>query len=469
MQQDPAQIAVIFDALPFPSAAFTSGGVLVYANPTFNQLWTRLMQSDGLSACTHMDQVLAAVDLPMDNAGSGQFHDYCSATGIIASFAINPTADGGWIISAQDVTKQRNNERRAVRTQKIALVALADLAEHRDTETGEHVLRVARLTHEIARKLRAMGHYPEIIDDDFLRHVGVASILHDVGKVSIPDSVLLKPGKLTPEERAVMERHAANGGSILRKAATMLTGSTQFNLAAEIAEYHHERWEGGGYPHGLSGHAIPLSARIVSAADVFDALMSNRPYKTPWPQEAVLAHLRDHAGRMFDPLVVDALVEVIESRSRAKTIEWTPEMTVREESLDHDHRILLALVNQISIPENKGDPTAVEFVLDELLGYTIQHFTREEKLMEEAGYNDLAEHKRIHTAMIDQVRDLQRRMAAFTPRLGDELHRFLGNWLTDHILGEDQCYIPSMVAHFGQREEEEHQPIPFPQRRRLTQ
>ncbi|MBP2227653.1 hemerythrin-like metal-binding protein [Azospirillum agricola] len=435
-------VAALLDSLAQPAAVYGPDGALLHANGAFHALWKRLVPAADRGRSASLGAVTAFLGLPCDGASPGRFHDHASAGGVIAAFALAPLAGGGWTLSAQDVTDQRRDERSAERSQKIALVALADLAEHRDNETGEHVLRVARLTHETARRLWARGDYPGSIDDDLLRHVGVASILHDVGKVSIPDTILLKPGRLTPEERAVMETHAASGAAILRKAETMLAGSVQFRLAASIAECHHERWDGTGYPNGLAGEAIPLAARIVGAADVYDALSSRRPYKEPWPAERVAAHLREQSGRHFDPLVVEALLEVVEARAGARTIEWTAEMETGIPAIDSDHRVLLALVNQIAYEDNKGDRTAVEFVLDELLGYTALHFAREEALLERCGYPDLDHHRRIHAALLDEVRGLQRRMVAFTPGLGEELHRFLGHWLTSHIQGEDMTYLP---------------------------
>lgn len=333
-------------------------------------------------------------------------------------------------------------ERAAERTQKVALIALADLAENRDTDTGEHILRVARLTHEITRVLAQRGAHQAVLDDDFRAHVGLASILHDVGKVAIPDSILLKPGPLAPEERRQMEMHAVRGAAVLRKAAAMLAGSAQFELAAEIAEFHHERWDGAGYPHGRAGDTIPLSARIVAAADVYDALISDRPYKTAWSEPRARRHMTDQAGHHFDPLVIEALCAVLDARAQARAIPWTPAMAVGDAMVDHDHRILLALVNQAASPGTRDDPIAIEFVLDELLGYTAQHFAREEALMERIGFPDLTEHRLVHRMMLAEVRQLQKRLVSFSPTLGDDLTQFLGDWLTRHILIEDMRYRP---------------------------
>jgi hemerythrin-like metal-binding protein len=437
--------AALLESLAHPVAVYGPDGRLSCANRRFHDLWARLVPPADRWRRDKLDDVEAVLGLALPRAGGPPdlFTDFSSPTGVVAAFALASLDGGGWTLSGMDVTERRHNERKAERSQKVALVALADLAEHRDNETGEHVLRVARLTHEIARRLWAKGQYTDLIDDDFLRHVGVASILHDVGKVSIADAILLKPGALTPQERATMETHAASGAAILRKAETMLAGSSHFRFAAAIAEHHHERWDGTGYPHGLAGDAIPLAARIVGAADVYDALASRRPYKEPWPHERILEFMRQQAGQHFDPVVVDALLEVVAARDAARTIEWTADMETGISGIDSDHRVLLALVNQIAHPDNQSDRTAVEFVLDELLGYAALHFAREESLLARVGYPDLDHHRQVHRALLSEVQGLQRRViAAFTPGIGSELHRFLGRWLTSHIQGEDQIYVP---------------------------
>ena len=177
------------------------------------------------------------------------------------------------LLLRKEIAERKEAERISLKAQRVALIALADLAENRDTDTGDHVLRVASMTHEIARTLLNKGVEPGVCDENFLQHLGQACILHDVGKVTIPDSIMFKPGKLSIEERRIMETHAFAGGTILNKAARMLPDSVGFKLARDIAHYHHENWDGSGYPDGLQGREIPLSARIVSVADVFDALI----------------------------------------------------------------------------------------------------------------------------------------------------------------------------------------------------
>ena len=435
----------MIETLAFPVALYGPEGRLRAANMPFHDLMDVLL-SDAASSLD-LYALGESLGVRLHGEPAGVTAEAVGTGGHVASFTIMPGAMGGWTLSAQDVTERRLAERRAERSQKVAIIALADLAEHRDTDTGEHVLRVARLTHEIARLLRAEGLFRAEIDEEFLRHVGTASILHDVGKVCVPDSVLLKSGPLTPEERVLIQSHARDGAVILRKAEALLTGSVQFRLAADIAACHHERWDGTGYPAGLAGEAIPLAARIVAVADVFDALTSARPYKEAWPQPQALDHIRAHAGSHFDPRVVAALDGVLRARERA--IEWSAAWAVGNAQIDHDHRILLALVNQVSSPETKGDPVAIEFVLDELLGYTAIHFAREEDLMACAGYPGLDEHREIHRAMIAEVCQLRNRLAVFTPRLGDDLHRFLSGWLMQHILVEDRQYVPYLSPTEG--------------------
>lgn len=195
--------------------------------------------------------------------------------------------------------------------QEATVVALADLAEYRDTDTGDHVLRVRQLSSTIAQRMAADGEYPDILTPRFLELIGMASILHDVGKVSTPDHILHKPGKHDSDEWEIMKQHASVGGNILEKAARMVEGDNYLSMGAEIAAGHHEHYDGKGYPKGLSGKDIPLSARIVAVVDVFDALLHARPYKAPWPLVDAVAYIRDQAGRHFDPRVVEVFLEII--------------------------------------------------------------------------------------------------------------------------------------------------------------
>lgn len=197
-------------------------------------------------------------------------------------------------------------------TEEATVVALADLAEFRDATTGGHVRRVCRLTNAIAQELQAEGKFADIMTPAFMNHVGVGSILHDVGKVATPDAVLFKPGRHTPEERIIMEQHAMVGETALASAARMIEGVSSLSIGAQIAGGHHEHFDGRGYPRGLRGQDIPLAARIVAIVDVFDALLHSRPYKEAWPYDTVIAYLLERRGTQFDPDVLDALLKFLD-------------------------------------------------------------------------------------------------------------------------------------------------------------
>jgi response regulator RpfG family c-di-GMP phosphodiesterase len=198
------------------------------------------------------------------------------------------------------------------KAQEATVVALADLAEFRDGCTGGHVRRVQQLSSAIALRMKERGAYEDELTPQLVDMIGLASILHDVGKVATPDHVLLKPGAHTDEERALMQTHAAVGRSVLERAASMVDGVSYLTYGAEIAGAHHEHWDGAGYPGHLKGRAIPLSARIVAVVDVFDSLLHERPYKEAWPYPEVMSYIRDRSGAQFDPEVVQALNDVVE-------------------------------------------------------------------------------------------------------------------------------------------------------------
>lgn len=184
---------------------------------------------------------------------------------------------------------------RILAREKEIIERLGRAGEMRDDQTGQHVVRVARISRLIAEELAL----PAAFVEDLCR----ASPMHDVGKIAIADAILHKPGALDPAERSAMEEHARRGHEILAGSASELV-----QLAAEIALSHHERWDGRGYPNKLAGAAIPLSGRITAVADVCDALLSERPYKTPWPLARVRELLAREAGAHFDPTCVDALL-----------------------------------------------------------------------------------------------------------------------------------------------------------------
>ena len=192
-------------------------------------------------------------------------------------------------------------------TRDIALITLARLAESRDHATGQHLERMAAYSRRLAEQL-ADGVYSGSIGTGFVEHLYKSSPLHDIGKVGIPDSILLKPGPLTAEEREIMRRHPEIGGETLRSVVEQFRGNTFLTMGMEIAYSHHERWDGRGYPFGLSGDEIPLAARIVAVADAYDAITSRRPYKGAFGHDEAIRRITVDRGRHFDPVLVDGFL-----------------------------------------------------------------------------------------------------------------------------------------------------------------
>ncbi len=189
------------------------------------------------------------------------------------------------------------------------VVGLAKLAEHRDVETGRHLDRVTRFAVFLAHELRKVERFHRIISDEFIADLERAVPLHDIGKVAVPDRILHKPARLTSEEMSIMKTHASVGARTIRSLVDRVPGIRFLSMAEQIAFGHHERYDGGGYPAGIRGEAIPLPARIVAVADVYDAVTTKRVYQDAISHERALALIAEGAGTQFDPVVVDAFVK----------------------------------------------------------------------------------------------------------------------------------------------------------------
>jgi HD-GYP domain-containing protein (c-di-GMP phosphodiesterase class II)/methylmalonyl-CoA mutase cobalamin-binding subunit len=204
----------------------------------------------------------------------------------------------------QEIDGRSHELRRALSELEIAQTEtvrrLSMAVEFRDEDTGAHIERIGRLSTLLAEQIG--------MDADFCEQLSHAAPLHDVGKVAIPDAILLKPGPLTPEERAIVETHAEEGHRLLRGSSSSI-----LELATTIALSHQEKWDGSGYPRGLTGEAIPIEGRIVAIADVFDALTSDRVYRKAFPVEEAVQMMREQRGRHFDPVLLDAFMEVLEN------------------------------------------------------------------------------------------------------------------------------------------------------------
>ncbi len=194
-------------------------------------------------------------------------------------------------------------------TQDQALSLLIALAAIRDDQTGQHLVRSRLFVRVLAERLKKMGHYLDELNDNFIKVLYKVAPLHDIGKVGVPDSILNKPARLEVDEWALMMTHAATGASILNAAKESFDADHGLiATAAKIAESHHEKWNGSGYPKGLKGLDIPLAARIMSLADMYDALTGERPYKAAWTHEQAIQEVIRMKGIAFDPIVVEAFL-----------------------------------------------------------------------------------------------------------------------------------------------------------------
>jgi response regulator RpfG family c-di-GMP phosphodiesterase len=193
--------------------------------------------------------------------------------------------------------------------QNALIMVLADMVENRDENTGDHVRKTAAYTRIIMEKLLEKGIYTDQLTPQFMYDVEHSAPLHDIGKIQISDMILNKPGKLTDEEFEIMKTHTTAGSEILDQVIETVPESSYLKEAKNLAEYHHEKWNGKGYPHGVSGEDIPLSARIMAVADVFDALVSERVYKKAFPFEKAMNIIKEDSGTHFDPNVAEAFIE----------------------------------------------------------------------------------------------------------------------------------------------------------------
>ena len=196
--------------------------------------------------------------------------------------------------------------------QDVTIMAMASLAETRDSDTGNHIRRTQHYVKVLAQHLRKHPRFASVLDDDrYIALLFKSAPLHDIGKVGIPDRILLKPGKLTFEEFEIMKTHTTLGRDAIQAAEEHLGMKVEFlNLAKEIAYGHQEKWDGSGYPQGAAGEAIPVGARLMAVADVYDALISRRVYKEGMPHEKAAAIIVQGRGQHFDPDIVDAFVAV---------------------------------------------------------------------------------------------------------------------------------------------------------------
>ncbi|WP_169304241.1 bacteriohemerythrin [Deferribacteres bacterium DY0037] len=350
-----------------------------------------------------------------------------------------------------------------INTQRATVVCLANLAEFKDNETADHLERTRHYGTLLSNYLRKIPKFRKTINKDYLDNIGFASVLHDIGKVGVPDNILKKPDKLDEEEFEVIKQHPQFAKNILKGLVEKhKINDLFFHLAFNIAAYHHEKWDGSGYPDGLKGNQIPLEARIFSICDVYDALRSERVYKKPFPHDISMEIINEGRGTHFDPEIVDTFNECADqfrqihntydmfytqisyatfgNNKRELRVEWTPALSVGIEEIDSQHKILLSKINMLikAILEGKGDENILN-LLRFLESYSEEHFQTEERIMRQIGF-EFAEQ---HTAAHDIFRQNLRRILKLVNKSGisqdifADIEKNLISWLLEHIVKMD--------------------------------
>ena len=221
------------------------------------------------------------------------------------------------------ITRLEKAAERITLMQDEIIINFAEMVEARDTSTGDHIKKTAHYVEAIAKELQREGKFSEVLDDAYIAKLKRSAPLHDIGKIAVSDLILNKPGKLTDEEFAIMKSHTTEGRNILAKIEENASDSMDDDYlkeAIEMAHYHHEKWDGSGYPTRLKGENIPLSARIMAVADVFDALVAERIYKKPFSYEKAMSIITEGAGKHFDPVVVEAFCRISEELYKNRTV-----------------------------------------------------------------------------------------------------------------------------------------------------
>lgn len=235
-------------------------------------------------------------------------------------------------------TEVNRRTRELAAIQDVTILAMASLAETRDNETGNHIRRTQHYVRALALALKDHPRFRAQLDDHVIGMLFKSAPLHDIGKVGIPDRILLKPGRFEPHEFDIMKTHTTLGRDAIQHAETRLGMPVAFlKYAKEIAYSHQEKWDGSGYPQGLAGDAIPMSARIMAVADVYDALISRRVYKDSMPHEEAVAIMREGRGAHFDPDVLDAFLSILDEFQRiAQTFVDNDKTFIEKQRIAHE-------------------------------------------------------------------------------------------------------------------------------------
>ncbi|MEI6207633.1 MAG: bacteriohemerythrin [Desulfuromonadales bacterium] len=346
-----------------------------------------------------------------------------------------------------EILRLREIELEEARTEAIRRLGAA--SEYRDNETGMHIMRMTSISVVIAK---ALG-----LSDEERELLAITAPMHDVGKIGIADAIMLKPDRLTPAEFDIMKTHATIGGRLLAGSDKLI------DTARQIAVSHHENWDGSGYPAGLHGEQIPVLARVCALADVFDALVSARPYKEAWSLQQAIEWIKEQAGLKFDPAVVvafeAALPEILRIRElyrddvidpqqvfhlpdlpfrEIRWISWDESLSAGISSIDEHHRYLFDLTNDlIGVVANRLGARELARVLKALGEYAVIHFSAEEKMMQHYHFERLALQREQHELFLKRMHEFHQELHENPLVAQHEILIFLKNWLVAHIRDED--------------------------------
>jgi putative two-component system response regulator len=375
----PDNIHVLMQALKddYKVVAATNGEkALKMANaeeqPDIILLDVMMPEMDGYEVCKRLKESVVTADIPVifiTALSESSDEEKGLAAGAVDFIVkpINPTLVKMRVQNHLELKKHRDDleslvaerTRELELTQEVTIESLASLAEYRDPETGGHIRRTQNYMMELALQMRKTGKYDDILTDENIKMIYISAPLHDIGKVGIPDEILLKPGRLTDEEFSKMKEHTLYGHDAIVRAMKKAPEISFLSIAKDIAYTHHEKWDGSGYPAGLKGEEIPLVGRIMAVADVYDALISKRVYKPPFPHAKALDILHKDAGTHFDPAVVEAF-EAINEKLRDIAIKYADhpeEVAVLSQGLDDlikIEKVLLAEDHEINLEVMKS-------------------------------------------------------------------------------------------------------------------
>jgi len=272
---------------------FMAGFYILLSMAVFFKRWNYLEQQKRVSVLTYLCVIACVTGVQMYNPEV-----------LATSLAITICVLGVYMNLEDPVLKE------LAKYHSETVMAFANLIEKRDDSTGGHVKRTSEYVQLIGERLQQEGRYADILTKDYITNLKKAAPMHDIGKVSVPDAILRKPGKLTDEEFAIMKLHAPNGGKIIQETFCNLGNDDYRKIAYEVARFHHEKWNGRGYPEGIKGEEIPLCARIMAVADVFDAVSEKRCYRDAMPLDECFAIIEKGKGEDFDPVIAQAFLDI---------------------------------------------------------------------------------------------------------------------------------------------------------------